>query len=191
MPELLTFNRSRMSFNANFKDNQYFYVDKKVLNKQPEELLEEVKLVSLEEEETKAEMPKNTIHGSAQGHDRENSEVFEEYFNENLKSHLERETDLGDLEYVAGRSNKMLPGHYSPAHEDYGGYVVSVMPVNEFKFKGGTVVFTQDNGLKVKLKLKKDQILVMKCTNTHEVEIITDGVRETLALFARPQLYEY
>ena len=25
---LLTFNRSRMSFNANFKDNQYFYVDK-------------------------------------------------------------------------------------------------------------------------------------------------------------------
>ena len=56
-----------MSFNANFKDNQYFYVDKKVLNKQPEELLEEVKLVSLEEEETKAEMPKNTIHGSAQG----------------------------------------------------------------------------------------------------------------------------
>ena len=85
----------------------------------------------------------------------------------------------------------MLPGHYSPAHEDYGGYVVSVMPVNEFKFKGGTVVFTQDNGLKVKLKLKKDQILVMKCTNTHEVEIITDGVRETLALFARPQFYEY
>ena len=76
-------------------------------------------------------------------------------------------------------------GHYSPAHEDYGGYVVSVMPVN------GIQIQRRHSGLysgqwKVKLKLKKDQILVMKCTNTHEVEIITDGVRETLALFARP-----
>lgn len=176
-----------MSFEPNFKNNQYFFVDKKVLSKRPEELLQEVDLVSVREEQTKAEIPKDTIHGAAQGHDEQNSQKFEEYFDEELRPHLELETDLGDLEYVAGRSNKMRQGDYALPHEDFGGYVVSVMPVNEFQFKGGSVVFTQDNGLKVKLKLKKDQILVMKCTNTHEVEVITDGVRETLALFARPR----
>lgn len=178
-----------MSKNANFQQDQYFYLDRSSYETALKEINELVDSdVSGKDPYERVWIPENQVTGQLKKIDQDTFLKVERIFNESLLPTIEENTGLSNLELVGVRKNTLNSGDLVSAHGDTLGYVLLIdIPDGSSVYEGGNVIFKKDDDEVVELGIEANDLLVAKCTNEHGVSRVTKGQRESLAFFAKPR----
>jgi hypothetical protein len=190
-----------------FTNDQYFILKKKYLGSALSEIENAVHAGNgVNEPFEKAWIPEDQIKGEIGKIDYLTFQKVNQCFLDGFKKVIEQQTCLQELELLAVRRNVLQKDDYVSMHKDFEGYVVIIdIPETDYpeeydggnhegitidfkkSFEGGNILFTKDNGEVVEIELKRDEVLVAKCTNSHGVKKILSGTRESIAMFSRPK----
>lgn len=191
-----------------FESEQYFILKKNYFAEtlgKIERILKKDQFINKPYE--KVWIPEDQIKGAINKFDYTTFAKVNECFLNGFKNIIEQETCLQELELVAVRRNTLKKNDFVSMHSDFEGYVIiinipepsnpeedndennNVNYINSKRtFEGGNILFTKDNGEIVEIELKPDELFVAKCTNSHGVQKVLSGTRESIALFSRPKI---
>lgn len=179
---------------ASFSDDQYVITNNRNLSRSFRKINE---IIDFNQSNInafeKVFIGENHIQGTIKKINHKSFKKINNHFLDEFKDVFEEMTGLNRLELVAVRKNILKKGEMISMHKDTYGYVVGIHLSNKKNYgkksgtnKGGEILFKKDNDEVVRIKLKSNEILIMKCTNEHGVAKIISGERQSIALFSQP-----